>query len=53
MGLYLYIAYIQKVLIVVCLPLEGDQIKQEGGAEAFELPQADVFQAPESAISDD
>jgi hypothetical protein len=46
-------AYIQKILIVVCFPLEGNDVKQEGGAEPFELPEADVFEAPESAISDD
>jgi hypothetical protein len=46
-------AYIQKVLIVVCFPLKGNNIKQEGGAEPFELSEADVLQAPESAISDD
>jgi hypothetical protein len=45
--------YIQKVLIIVCLPLESYDIKQEGGAEPFELPETDVLEAPESAISDD
>lgn len=46
-------AYIQKVLIVVCFPLKGNDVKQEGGAETFKLPETDVLEAPESAISDD
>ena len=46
-------AYIQKVFIVMCFPLEGNDVKQEGCAETFELPEADVLEAPESAISDD